>query len=61
MFLKNREKCKYKRSSREKGLSKLWYIDITEYFILIKKNELFIFAIARNNFKAYIVQRQNKR
>lgn len=63
MFLKNREnkKYKYKCSSREEGLNKLWYIDITEYFILIKKNEIFLFAIAGNNFKAYIVQGQNNR
>lgn len=43
MYLKNSEnkKCKYKCSSREEGLNKLWYIDITEYFILLKRMKYF--------------------
>lgn len=48
------------QSSREDKLNELWWIYITEYFIVIKKNEMFLSIPARKNFKTYVVLGRNE-
>lgn len=46
-------------SSIEEGLNELWRIYIAGYLALIKKNEMFLHVLKRNNFKVNIVQGRN--